>query len=333
METTKIKHIIIWIFILISGNIFSQNIETNAKSTNNTKSYFSLLLNYSNDYVFMGRKDSITAPYLYFIAAYQHKSGFYTSGSVSYLTKSDQGRVDLFLFDVGYNFTVQNFSGDFSVTKYFFNDESYNVLSEVDVTVSALASYDFKVVNLMLAASTYFGGSSSDTDFFLSSEISHDFRTNDRKFQVSPTAGVYFGSQNFYESYYINNRYGNGERPKSNGSGSGSGSGSGTGSGTGTGTGSSSGTSNSFSTSSGTIATSDSQVISELVIQESEKFNLMAVEVSLPMWYIHKSFAVSFMPSLVFPFNEATIVVDDTIVKEDLKETFYWMLGCRYQFN
>jgi hypothetical protein len=325
MEALTVKRIFFWIFILVSSTVFTQNMETNSKTTKKTKSNFSLHLNYSNDYVFVGRKDSITAPYLYFIAAYQHKSGFYANGSVSYLTKSDEGRVDLFLFDVGYNFKVHNFTGDFSVTKYFFNEESYNVLSEVDVTVSAMASYDFKVVDFTLAASTYFGGSSSGTDFFLSSEIKHDFVTNNHKFQFSPNLGIYFGSQNFYESYYINNRYGDGERPKSNGSGNGSGNGSSNDSGNGNNNGSGTGT--------GATNTNEPLIISELVIQESEKFNLMAIELSLPIWYIHKSFAISFMPSLVFPFNEATIIVDDIVVNEDLKETFYWMLGCSYKFN
>ena len=317
MKTSKIKLVLIWIFMWFGCSIFGQSIETDATLTNNAKSYFSLNLSYSNDYVFMGRKDSITAPYLYFIAGYQHKSGFYADGSVSYLTNSDEGRVDLVLANLGYNFTSNKFSGDFSATSYFFNEESYNVLSEVDLNVSALISYHLNVVDLMLSASTYFGGS-SDTDFFLSSEISHDFISNNQKFQFSPTAGIYFGSQNFYESYYINNRYGNGERPKSN---SGNGQGSGSGSGTGN------------STDNDSVIVTNEVLTSELIIEDSEKFNLMAVELSLPMWYIQKSFSISFIPSLVFPFNEATIVVGDTIAEEDLKETFYWMLGCSYKFN
>lgn len=333
METSKIKFVIIWVFILLGCNIFSQNNETNTELTKNTKSYFSLNLSYSNDYVFMGRKDSVTAPYLYFIAGYQHKSGFYADGSVSYLTKPKESRIDLFLINLGYNFTSNKISGDFSATKYFFNEESYNVLSEVDVNIAALIRYDFNVVDLAVSASTYFGGS-GNADFFLSSEISHDFISNDQKFQISPTAGIYFGSQNFYESYYMNNRYGNGERPKSNpGNGQGSGSDNGTGSGSDNGSGTSTGTGSSSGIDLGTINGDTSLLTSELVIEESEKFNLMAVELSLPMWYIHKSFAISFIPSLVFPFNEATIVIDDTIVEEDLKETFYWMVGCSYRFN
>jgi len=305
---------------------FGQQNENNTKLSKSTNSYLSLNLSYSNDYVFMGRKDSITAPYLYFTAGYQHKSGFYADGSVSYLTRADEGRVDLFLFDLGYNFTVNKFSGDFSVTKYFFNEESYNVISEVDVNIAAIASYDFDVINVALAASTYFGGN-SDTDFFLSAEISHDFLSNNGKFQFSPSAGIYFGTQNFYESYYINNRYGDGERPKSgsgNG-GAGSGSGSGNGSGSGTGNGSTTGLVTEFE--------DTSQMVSELVIEESEKFNLMAIEISLPMWFSAKSFTMSFIPAYTFPQNGATILVDESIVEEKLENTFYWLIGFNYKFR
>ncbi len=33
----------------------------------------------------------------------------------------------------GYDFSSEKFSGDVSVTKYFFNEDSYNVISEVEV--------------------------------------------------------------------------------------------------------------------------------------------------------------------------------------------------------
>lgn len=303
MGSLKIKFVIILVFILLGNNLLSQNIKSNSKFVENTKSYLSLNLSFSNDYVFMGRKDSITSPYLFFVAGYQNESGFYSNGSVSYLTNPDENRVDLVLLNVGYNYVINKLTADISATKYFFNEDSYNVLSEVNVNVYVLASYDFSVIDLSLAASTYFSGS-SDSDFFLSSEISQDFLTNDQKFQFSPSVGIYFGSQNFYESYYINNRFGNGVRPKAgNGKGAGS----------------------------GTIENDTSQLT--LVIEESEKFSLMAAELSLPMWYIHNSFAISFVPSLVFPFNERTIIVDSVEDNENLKETFYWRLGCSYRFN
>lgn len=58
----------------------------------------------------------------------------------------------------------------------------------------------------------------------------------------------------------------------------------------------------------------------------------MAVELSVPIWYVQKSFSLSFLPTLVFPQTEATIVAEDTLITEKLEETFYWMIGLSYEF-
>ncbi|WP_372792438.1 hypothetical protein [Lutibacter sp.] len=293
MKVLKFKIVIILLLFLCNVSIFGQD----KKNTSQNNSYFSVAINYISDAVFMGRKDSISAPYLYPSITYHHKSGFYTKGSLSYLTKSDEGRIDLYLLTAGIDFNVKNFYGDISATKYFFNDNSYTVLSQVEADITASLLYDFKIVNVSLAASSYFSNN-NNTDFFLSSEISHDFITSDKSFQVSPTAGIYLGSQNFYEEYYIYNRFGS-----RSGQGHGSGS------------------------------TTTIETTTEVVIQESENFDIMAIEFSLPMWYTNNSFTFSFLPTLAIPQNEATLAVDGEVFKEELDETFYWMVGINYKFN
>ena len=37
--------------------------------------------------------------------------------------------------------------------------------------------------------------------------------------------------------------------------------------------------------------------------------------------------------AFVLPQNNATILVDEVLVEEDLKETFYWMVGLSYKFG
>ena len=76
-------------------------------------------------------------------------------GSFSYLTKSAQSRIDLFLGSIGYDFNSKKLSGDFSNTKYFFKTDSYNVISEVDADISASLKYDFDLLYLS-ASSTFF---------------------------------------------------------------------------------------------------------------------------------------------------------------------------------
>jgi hypothetical protein len=195
----------------------------------------------------------------------------------------------------GFEFTIKKFEGDISATKYFFNEDSYNVISEVEADLTAAFSYNLDIINLALSASTFFNKNGS-SDFILSSEISHDFITSNNKFQLSPTLGVQFGSQNFYEEYYMNNRLGNGLRGSGNGN------------------------------------NGMSKTSTNITLQESEKFNLMAFELSLPIWYVQKPFILSFLPTLAFPQNEATIITEDTLVSEKLGTTFYWMIGLSYQF-
>ncbi|MDX5585586.1 MAG: hypothetical protein QNK20_11875 [Aureibaculum sp.] len=299
MKNVKFNVVIVVTSFLFANILIGQTDSLISQDLKNNGSYLTVDINYISDAVFMGRKDSITAPYLYPSMTYHHKSGFYGTGSLSYLTKSDQSRIDLFLISAGYDFTSIKLSGDISVTKYFFNEDSYNVISEVEADVSAYLTYDIDFMNISVAASTYFNKNSS-SDFFLSSELSHDFITNDQKFQISPTAGIHMGSQNFYEEYYINNRIGS-DRSSGNGQGSGGGT---------------------------TVETTTS-----ISIQESEKFNVMAAEFSLPMWYTSKSLTFSFLPALVVPQSKATILVDEVLVEEDLKETFYWMVGLSYKFG
>ncbi|WP_445955550.1 hypothetical protein [Yeosuana sp.] len=302
MKSIKFKTILVLLIILFGSTVLGQNktkADLNLKEKDS--SYISAQINFISDAVFMGRKDSISTPYLYPSITYHHKTGFYINGSFSYLTKSNESRIDLSLITLGFDFNIKKLDGDLSVTKYFFNTDSYNVISEVESDITASLRYDFDVVNLAVMANTYFNSDGS-SDFFLSSEISHDFVTNNNKFQISPTAGIYLGSQNFYEQYYIYNRFGNGDRQ-------GKGSGQGT-----------------------RDSTNQTTIVTDVVLQESEKFNIMAIEFSVPIWYVNKPFVISFLPAFVVPKTPATLTVDNIMFEEDLESTFYWVVGFSYKF-
>lgn len=282
---------------LIGQNKNDDNDKSIPLKDNFDKSYFEVDLNFMSDAVFMGRKDSIAAPYLYPSIVYHHRSGFYLKGSFSFLTQADESRIDLYLLTAGFDFLSKKLYGDISATKYFFNAESYNVISAVEADITANLIYDLDIFNFSVSASTYINNNSG-SDFFLLSGISHDFMTSDNKFQISPNVEIQFGSQNFYEEYYLNNRFGNRQGSGTGGNGS-----------------------------------MQTIVSTSLNLQESEKFNLMAIEFSLPMWYMHNSLTFSFIPTLALPQNEAKILVDDNLIKENLKETFYWLLGVSYKFD
>ena len=285
------------LYIFFSASLFSQNVIEFA-TKKNENSYTTIAVNYINDAVFMGRKDSISSPYLYPSLSYHHKSGLYAKSSFSYLTKSNESRIDLYLFTLGLDFNTTKFYADISATKYFFNTDSYNIISEVKTDITANLKYDFNIFNIAIMASNYFNDNNT-SDFFLSTELSHDFITTNNKFQFSPTIGAHFGSQNFYETYYTNKQISEGGNSSGNGSGTGT----------------------------GTTTTTTT------TITESEKFKIMAIEFSLPIWYINKKYTLSFLPVFAIPQSETTILIDDTLEKENLKNTFYWILGVSYKFN
>ena len=305
MKSYNYKLSSLLLILICNYTVFGQNTSDSVEQSQmEDPSYVSIAVNFMNDAVYLGRKDSISAPYLYPSITYFNKTGLYATGSFSFLTKSNESRIDLFLGTIGYEINSKKFSGDISFTKYVFNTDSYNVISEVEADLTATLGYDFDVFNLNLSLTNFFNKNST-SDIFLSSEISHDFVSTDRKFQISPTMGIFLGSQNFYKEYYIYNRFGS-ERSTGSGQGSGQGTGS---------------TADPIETTTTTV-----------VLEESEKFDLMAVEFSIPIWYMAKPFTVSFLPVLVVPQNPATLTVDSAIYEEDLENTFYWMVGLSYRF-
>lgn len=263
-------------------------------TVNKAKSYILTDISYQNDAVFMGRRDSITAPYIVPSLGYYDASGFFADASLSYLTKSSENRVDLFLLTAGYHFDFNKLSGAISGTKYFFNDNSYSIQSEIEADVSAFISYDFDILEASILASSYFS-KDSNTDFFLGAQLAKSLYTTDKSLEVIPTFNIYAGSQYFYEEYYKYNRVGN---RKGNGNGQ------------------------------------NQQIGTPVVgIDEVNKFNILNVELSMPINYYHKSFIFYFSPHLAFPQSNATIVTEDAIIKEDLKEVFYFSAGISYWFN
>ncbi len=294
----KTWHIYSFVLFCMPLFLMAQN---NKKSTEeisgNSESYVLTDISYINDAVFMGRRDSIVAPYIFPSIGYYDTSGFFVDASVSYLVGSEENRVDLFLTSFGYTFGGEKLGGGISSTAYFFNDDSYNAKSSVLGDISGFLSYDLKALEVSLMASTYFNDGSS-TDIFVGLLLDRFFYNNDKSFLIGPSISVYAGSQYFYQEYYSTSRLGN---RKGQGQGQGSGG-------------------------------SSSTVSTTVEIQEASEFNILNVELSLPLQYYHKQFIFSFTPVLAFPQTSATITTADTIITEDLESTFYFSAGISYWF-
>ena len=285
--------------LLVPVLLSAQNNKKSAEEiASKNESYVLTDISFINDAVFMGKRDSIAAPYIFPSIGYYDKSGFFVDASASYLTSSDENRVDLFLLSAGYLFDGDKLSGGISGTAYFFNGDSYNVRSETVGDISGFLSYDLKALEVSVLASTFFNDGSS-ADIFAGFMLDRTFYTNDNTFLINPSIAVYAGSQYFYEAYYSTSRLGN---RKGQGKGQGTG-------------------------------VSESSVASVVEIAEASKFNILNVELSLPLQYYHKQFIFSFTPVLALPQSSATITTEDTVITEDLESVFYFSAGVSYWFN
>ncbi|WP_243414942.1 hypothetical protein [Flagellimonas aquimarina] len=294
----KVWFIFFFHLFILPTFMLAQNSKKSAEEiSNNGESYILTDVSYINDAIFMGRRDSIAAPYIFPSIGYYDKSGFFVDASASYLVGSEENRVDLVLANLGYLTQGEKLGGGISGTAYFFNEDSYNVQSEIIADISGFLSYNFKVLEISLMASTYFNDGSS-ADIFTGLMLDRIFYSNDQNFLIDPTISIYGGSQYFYQEYYLTSRLGN---RKGQGQGQGTG------------------------------GTNTAATMVE--IEEASEFNILNVELSLPVQYHHKQFIFSFAPTLALPQSSATITTEDSVITEDLESVFYFSAGISYWFN
>ena len=110
------RTLFILLLLLLSAGIKIHAQKTTKESSSTEESYFLVDLSYMNDAIFMGRRDSIAAPYILPSIGYYDKSGLFLDVSASYLTSSGEQRVDLFLATAGYLFKSKKWSGGVSGT-------------------------------------------------------------------------------------------------------------------------------------------------------------------------------------------------------------------------
>lgn len=295
LNTMK-RNLFILLLLLLSAGIKIHAQKTTKESSSTEESYFLVDLSYMNDAIFMGRRDSIAAPYILPSIGYYDKSGLFLDVSASYLTSSGEQRVDLFLATAGYLFKSKKWSGGVSGTAYFYNENSYNVQSEVVADITGILSYDLKAVELSVYASSYFNNNSTP-DIFLGLMMDHTFYGFNNSLLIIPRASLFAGSQYFYEEYYSTSRLGN---RKGQGKGSGS---------------------------------TEPMEITTVEVAEASEFNLLNMELSIPLQYHHKQFIFSFTPVWAFPQSNATLTTEDAVFEEELENVFYWSAGISYWFN
>lgn len=169
------------------------------------KSYWSANISFLSNSVYNGRKDSSATPYFTPTIGYYDKSGFFIDGSLSYLPKQGDSRIDLFTIDAGYDFDIGNFDGEFAASKFFYNSKSTNVKSQVTGSVNFSGGYDFVYIKPLLEAGINFG---TNPDYLLGFGLEHTFYANKDRLRITPTFMANGSTQNYYGSYYNKRKVG-----------------------------------------------------------------------------------------------------------------------------
>ncbi|MEH6512325.1 MAG: hypothetical protein V7734_04385 [Maribacter arcticus] len=163
---------------------------------------------------------------------------------------------------------------------------------------SGFLSYNLRLIEVSLLASTYFNNGSS-ADIFTGLTLNSTFFSSNQQFLINPTISVYSESQHFHHEYYSSSRLGN-RKNQSKGQ---------------------------------SMSDSVTEVSTLVEIQDVSQFNIMNVEISLPLQYYYKKFIFSLTPVLAIPQTSATITTEDMVITEDLESTFYFSAGISYWFN
>lgn len=168
-------------------------------------SHLNASINYLSNSVYLGRKDSLSTPYISPQLAYYHASGVYATASLSYLARAERSRLDLFTAGLGFerSFTERITAGAW-VEKYFYNVNSTNVQAEMKAMSGIYTEFDIGPVQLEPSLSYSFA---NKNDWIGGVNVSHTLFSKNKKIEITPRVSFNAATQNFYNSYFQNRRF------------------------------------------------------------------------------------------------------------------------------
>lgn len=178
--------------------------QDSTKNSATDHSYFEAGIDYLSNNVYLGRHDSLRIPYLTPTISYYNKTGFYATGSLSYLASRANSEVDLLALGAGYSYVKNKFSADLSLEKDFYNSASKNVRAETKGSLNATVSYDPGFIQPVLQGGMVFN---IKNDYYAGFGLSHAFYFDDDNFQIDPSFLINASTQNYYNAYYSKRKY------------------------------------------------------------------------------------------------------------------------------
>lgn len=269
-------------------------------------------LTYSSNSVYLGRTDSIATPNYGLGLTYTLKSGIFFAGAVNYIPSRQFDKLDAGSLETGYNFDLGNLSGGVAVSKYIASFNSTQVISALDATIGAELGYNFfDVVTASVNGNYALVGSGGGNDIILTGALGHEFEfekvfTKDGHFSIEPKVELTAGTQNFLSTYYMRKNNSAAKRQKASAKGK-----------------------SKASASTTTTTTSSSKTTA--VTSNTNKFQALAYEFTLPIGYSWKKLGFSFTPAYAVAVHKIT---DDGTTTSYLPNSsvFYFQVGLSYTF-
>ena len=163
----------------------------------NKTSNVNLRLQYTSDWVYAGRKDSLPVAYLTPSILYTHHSGFYVKGFLSYLTT--EKRTDLWGVGTGFKMNKGKLYWGIGGEIRIFNDSSYAIQSSVNAMAYTYLGYDLPWIETTVDLNGFFGETG---DILVGLELGKTFFLADNKFSFYPNVYGLLGTQRYYSKYY-----------------------------------------------------------------------------------------------------------------------------------
>jgi len=194
------------VLLMFSECAFSQSNKT-TKATEDEddpfehKSYFMYGLNYVSDNVYLGRKDSVTLPYISPYIGYHFSNGIYGKAIAS--DAPTKGYIDLITLEAGWDHNLgDHFNLGVCGDKFYYNKNSTNIRSAAKGGLGATGQFTNDWIEPQLTWDFNFNKAS--TDYLLGLELDHDFDLKKHKFHIVPAVSLNYGTRHFYDDYFIN---------------------------------------------------------------------------------------------------------------------------------
>lgn len=284
--------------------------DTDLAETIPEKSVFKISTSYLSNSVYQGRQSEDLLSLINTGVGYYHKSGFYISGSFTYIPNVGYQQIDRKDISIGYNYNGEKLGVSAYLAKYGYNDSSSEINAAIHTSAGVGINYNLDYVTLGAAADFNLA---SKTDIVLNANLSQPFSLANDNLLITPMINMNAGTENFYQSYFS---------PKKNG-----------------------GTSASTraaikaakhkrnnTTAPPTTTNTNYTTASEVTILNSSAFKIMDYEIGVPIEYRLNKFLLSFTPTYIIPVNPSTISYKNVTTTEVLKNAFVVELGVSFTF-